>query len=144
MGITGSHSGDAPVLPGLLRQILAHEQIGGVTCDSRKCCDANADRSARTVISSRKNAKPWKAVTAGAVAGNEHYGHRNTPVVPSGEGGAQISADAASGYEEDQKTIRGIIFPRIGGPVSAEGPRSEIAARLARRQPPVRVRRFTG
>jgi hypothetical protein len=39
--------------------------------DTRKCHDAIADRGARAVISPRKKAKPWKTVTAGAVARNE-------------------------------------------------------------------------
>ena len=73
--ITGSHIGDAPVLPDLLKQIPAHEQIGSVTADgaydTRKCHDAIADRGADAVIPPRKNAKPWKTVTAGAGAGNE-------------------------------------------------------------------------
>jgi hypothetical protein len=70
--ITGSHIGDAPVLPDLLKQIPAHEQIGSVTADgaydTRKCHDAIADRGAHAVIPPRKNAKPWKTVTAGALA----------------------------------------------------------------------------
>ena len=73
--ITGSHICDAPVLPDLLNQIPAHEQIGSVTADgaydTRKCHDAIADRGAHAVIPTRKNAKPWKTVTAGAVARNE-------------------------------------------------------------------------
>ena len=73
--ITGSHIGDAPVLPDLLNQIPAHEQIGSVTADgaydTRKCHDAIADRGADAVIPPRKNAKPWKTVTAGAIARNE-------------------------------------------------------------------------
>ena len=73
--ITGSHIGDAPVLPDLLNQIPACEQIGSVTADgaydTRKCHDAIADRGAHAVIPPRKNAKPWKTVTAGAVARNE-------------------------------------------------------------------------
>src|SRR6056297_575951 len=73
--ITGSHIGDAPVLPDLLNQIPAHEQIGSVTADgaydTRKCHDAIADRSAHAVIPPRKNARPWKTVTAGAAARNE-------------------------------------------------------------------------
>lgn len=73
--ITGSQIGDAPVLPDLLRQIPAKEAIGSVTadgaCDTRKCHDAIADRGAHAVIPPRKNAKPWKTVTAGAVARNE-------------------------------------------------------------------------
>ena len=73
--ITGSHIGDAPVLPDLLGQIPADEQIGSVTADgaydTRKCHDAIADRGADAVIPPRKNATPWKAVTAGAMARNE-------------------------------------------------------------------------
>ena len=73
--ITGSHIGDAPVLPDLLNQIPANEAIGSVTADgaydTRKCHDAIADRGAHAVIPPRKNAKSWKAVTAGAVARNE-------------------------------------------------------------------------
>ena len=63
------------MLPDLLNQIPAHEQIGSVTADgaydTRKCHDAIADRGAHAVIPPRKNAKPWKTVTAGAVARNE-------------------------------------------------------------------------
>ena len=40
-------------------------------CDTRKCHDAIAGRGAAAVIPPRKTAKPWKAVTAGAVARNE-------------------------------------------------------------------------
>ncbi len=73
--ITGSHIGDAPVLPDLLNQIPAHQQIGSVTADgaydTRKCHHAIADRGAHAVIPPRKNAKPWKSVTVGAVARNE-------------------------------------------------------------------------
>ncbi len=73
--ITGSHVGDAPVLPDLLNQIPADVSIGKVTADgaydTRKCYDAIADRGANAVIPPRKNAKPWKAVSAGAVARNE-------------------------------------------------------------------------
>ena len=73
--ITGSHIGDAPVLPDLLNQIPEHQQIGSVTADgaydTRKCYEAIADRGARAVIPPRTNEKPWKAVTAGAVERNE-------------------------------------------------------------------------
>jgi hypothetical protein len=58
-----------------LTQIPAYEQISSVTADgaydTRKCHDAIADRGARAVIPPRKNAKPWKTVTAGAIARNE-------------------------------------------------------------------------
>jgi len=73
--ITGSHIGDAPVLPDLLGQIPADQEIGSVTADgaydTRKCHDVIADRGAHAVIPPRKNAKPWKTVTAGAMARNE-------------------------------------------------------------------------
>jgi hypothetical protein len=73
--ITGSHIGDAPVMPDLLNQIPADETIGSVTADgaydTRKCHDAIAGRGAYAVIPPRKNAQLWKTVTAGAVARNE-------------------------------------------------------------------------
>lgn len=73
--ITGSHIGDAPVLPDLLNQIPADETIGSVTADgaydTRKCHEAIAGRGAHAVIPPRKNAQSWKTVTAGAVARNE-------------------------------------------------------------------------
>ena len=73
--ITGSHIGDAPVLPDLLSQIPQDQDIGSVTIDgaddTRKCHDAIAERGAYAVIPPRKNAKPWKTVTAGAMARNE-------------------------------------------------------------------------
>ena len=73
--ITASHIGDAPVLPDLLSQIPGNQEIGSVTAagayDTRKCHDAIAARGAHAVIPPRKNAKPWKTVTAGAAARNE-------------------------------------------------------------------------
>ena len=49
--VTGSHIGDAPVLPDLLNQIPAEQEIGSVTSDgaydTRKCHDAIADRGAQ-------------------------------------------------------------------------------------------------
>ncbi len=73
--ITGSHIGDAPILPDLLDQIPPDEEIASVIADgaydTRKCNDAIADRGAHAVIPPRKNAKPWKTVTAGAVTRNE-------------------------------------------------------------------------
>ena len=86
--VTGSDIGDAPMLPELLAQIPADQDITSVTApshglhanrcratdgayDTRKCHDAIAERGANAVIPPRKNAKPWKAITAGAVARNE-------------------------------------------------------------------------
>ena len=73
--VTGSNIGDAPILPELLDQIAAHEQIGSVTADgaydTRKCHEAIAARGAAAVIPPRKNAKPWKPTSPGAIARNE-------------------------------------------------------------------------
>ena len=63
------------MLPELLAQIPADQHIASVTADgtydTRKCHDGIAERGANAVIPPRKNAKPWKAITAGAVARNE-------------------------------------------------------------------------
>ena len=73
--VTSSDVGDAPMLPELLAQIAADQDIASVTADgaydTRKCHDAIADRGAAAIIPPRKNAKPWKTVTAGAVARDE-------------------------------------------------------------------------
>ncbi len=70
--ITWSHIGDAPVLPDLLDQIAADERIGSVIAegayDIRKCHDTIVDRGAHAIIPPCKNAKPWKTITAGALA----------------------------------------------------------------------------
>jgi hypothetical protein len=67
--------GEAPMLPELLSQIRPDQKIASVTADraydTRKCHDAIAERGAHAVIPPRKNATPWKAITADAVARNE-------------------------------------------------------------------------
>jgi hypothetical protein len=72
---TTSDIGDAPMLPELLDQIPPEQEIASVTADgafdTRKCHDAIAARGAAAIIPPRKNAKPWKPDTAGAVARNE-------------------------------------------------------------------------
>ncbi len=66
--ITGSHIGDAPILPDLLDQIPEDQEIGSVTADgaydTRKCHDAIADRGAHAVIPPRKNANPARIIAA--------------------------------------------------------------------------------
>lgn len=73
--VTTSNVGDAPMLPELLNQIPDGQDIGSVTADgaydTRKCHDAIATRNAHAVIPPRKNAKPWKPTSDGAVARNE-------------------------------------------------------------------------
>lgn len=73
--VTSSNIGDAPMLPELLNQIPPDQDIELVTADgaydTRKCHDAIAARNAHAVIPPRKNAKPWKPTSAGAIARNE-------------------------------------------------------------------------
>jgi hypothetical protein len=73
--VTGSHIGDAPVLPDLLDQIPADEEIASVTADgaydTRKCHEAIAARGAAAIIPPRKNAKSWRPTSPGAIARNE-------------------------------------------------------------------------
>ena len=73
--VTSNEVGDAPMLPELLNQIPLDQEIASVTADgaydTRKCHDAIAERGAAAVIPPRKNAKPWKADSAGAFARNE-------------------------------------------------------------------------
>ena len=72
---TTSDVGDAPMLPELLDLIPLEQEIATVTADgafdTRKCHDAIAARGAAAIIPPRKNAKPWKPDTPGAVARNE-------------------------------------------------------------------------
>jgi hypothetical protein len=73
--VTTSNVGNAPMLPDLLDQIPPDQAIGSVTADgaydTRKYHDAIAARQAHAVIPPRKNAKPWKPTSAGAIARNE-------------------------------------------------------------------------
>ena len=73
--VTSSNIGDAPMLPDLLNQIPPSQDIGSVTADgaydTRKCHEAIAARNAHAVIPPRKNAKPWKPTSAGAIARND-------------------------------------------------------------------------
>jgi hypothetical protein len=72
---TASDIGDAPMLLESLGQIPPEQEIATVTADgafdTRKCHNAIAARGAAAIIQPRKNAKPWKPDTAGAVARNE-------------------------------------------------------------------------
>ena len=73
--VTGSNIGDAPMLPELLNQIPSEQDIGSVTADgaydTRKCHEAIAARDAHAVVPPRKNAKPWKPTSTGAIARND-------------------------------------------------------------------------
>jgi hypothetical protein len=84
---TTSDVGDAPMLPELLDQIPSGQEIASVTADgafdTRKCHDAIAARGAAAFghsfepvavmpsLPPRKNARPWKPDSPGAIARNE-------------------------------------------------------------------------
>lgn len=73
--ITDNAIGDAPMLPELLAQIPADEQLHSVSADgaydTKACHEAIASRQAAAIIPTRKNAKPWTDGKAGAQARNE-------------------------------------------------------------------------
>jgi hypothetical protein len=81
---TPSRDGDSPVLPDLLSQIPAGDQIGTVTADgaydSHRCHTAIIDRQATPIIPIRKNGRLWKENYLAARSRNEtlratrHYG----------------------------------------------------------------------
>ena len=81
---TPSSDGDSPVLPELLDQIPAGDEIGTVTADgaydTRRCHTAIIDHRAIAIIPIRKNGRPWKEDCPAARARNEtlratrHYG----------------------------------------------------------------------
>ena len=125
--ITGNPIGDAPVLPDLLSQIPADEQIGSVTADgaydTRKCHDAIADRGAHAVIPPglrqfraelihRINSGPPFTPAGTPSPGNpqqqaqsratRRFARRNTSVAPSGNPSRQHPADAPAGQWMDR------------------------------------------
>jgi len=73
--VTKSSVGDGPVLPDLLGQIPEDQEIASVTADgaydTRCCRDSIAERSADAIIPPRRNARPWKPDTHGAIERNE-------------------------------------------------------------------------
>lgn len=81
---TSSCDGNSPVLPELLNQIPADEEIGTLTADgaydTSRCHTAIIDRQATAIIPIRKNGRPWKEDCLAARARNEtlratrHYG----------------------------------------------------------------------
>ena len=72
---TSSREGDSPVLPDLLDQIPADEQVGTVTgdgaFDTRRCHTAIVDRGGTAVIPIRKNGRLWKEDCPAARARND-------------------------------------------------------------------------
>ncbi|WP_373418455.1 transposase [Sagittula sp. MA-2] len=92
--ITGSNIGDAPMLPELLDQIPADVELGTVTADgaydTRKCHDAVADRGAHAPSYRRESPRPQAPLPE-----TRRCAHRDTSAAPSGESGADTTAEAA-------------------------------------------------
>ena len=96
--ITGSHIGDAPVLPDLLSQISAGEEIGSVTADgaydTRKCM-ARSLNAALTPsyrpVRTRSRGRPSPLVLS---PGMRPCGRRNISAGRSGETGADTTDEA--------------------------------------------------
>ena len=99
--VTRSDIGDAPMLPELLAQIPADQEVASVTADgaydTRKCHDAIAERGANAVIPppARTPSRGKRSRQARSHA-TKHCGHRNTSAVRSGDDGAATTAEAAS------------------------------------------------
>jgi hypothetical protein len=75
VGFTPSPDGDSPVLPDLLGQIPAGEQIGTVTADgaydTRRCHTAIIERDAVPIIPIGNNGRLWKEDCPAARARND-------------------------------------------------------------------------
>ena len=73
--VTTSDIGDVPMPPNLLKQVPPDQDIESVNADgaydTRKCHDAIAERNANAAVPPRKNAKPWKPTSNGAIARNQ-------------------------------------------------------------------------
>lgn len=73
--VTDNSVGDAPMLPGLLAQVLPDEPVASVggdgAYDTRGCHAAIAQRGAQAVILPRKNGKPRKETLMGAAVRND-------------------------------------------------------------------------
>ena len=98
--ITGSNTGDAPMLPHLLNQIPRDQKIGSATADgdydTRRCHNAIADRGASAVIPPRRNAQTWKPTTAGTIPRNDARARQNIWAGCPGGTGAATTAGVAS------------------------------------------------
>jgi hypothetical protein len=72
---TPSRDGDSPVLPDLLSQIPADEQVGTVTADgaydTRRCHTAIVNRQGTPIIPIRRNGRLWKEDCPAARARND-------------------------------------------------------------------------
>ena len=83
----GRH-GNGEIMPSLLAQLHPEEQIGVISgdgaCDTRGVYEASAARGAALVVLPRRNGKPWKVHTTGAVERNEsltcHQALRTPPL----------------------------------------------------------------
>ena len=119
--ITGSHIGDAPVLPDLLSQIPENQEIGSVTADgaydTRKCHDAVADRGAQAVpvhaLGGRDEQAPARG-REGVVA--EDRGGGGDPMVDRSRGRSSVKVTLVSVSVEEvcqRRVVSGLTARRL-------------------------------
>mgnify|MGYP005991419445 CR=1 FL=1 len=96
--ITGSHIGDAPVLPDLLSQIPECQEIGSVTVPTTPANATMPSLTAAPMLSSRPARTPSRGRLSPLARSHEtrHCAHRNTSVGPFGDDGVDTTAGAAS------------------------------------------------
>lgn len=116
--VTSSDVGDAPMLPELLAQIAADQEIAGVTADG-PMTHPNATMPsliAGPALSSRPARTPNRGSQKrrARLPATRHCERQNTSAAPFGDDGAATTAEAASRYEPGQKTVRGTVFPANG------------------------------
>ena len=95
---TSSHEGDSALLPDLLAQIPAAEDIESVTADgaydTRRCLEAILARGAEPIIPVRRNGRMWTPDCPAAIWRNETL--RATQRLGSGRSGPAIMSEVAS------------------------------------------------
>ena len=96
--VTGSEVGDSPMLPELLAQIPADQDIASVTTDGAydtcKCHDAIAERGAAAVIPPARTPGRGRPALQVRSRATRLCGRRNTSVARSGGDGAGTTAEA--------------------------------------------------
>jgi len=100
--MTENEIGDTLVLPVLPEQIPDEEDIASVTADGaydmRRSHETIASRGAQAVILPRKNVRPWRPASTGAISPETKLcGPAGISDGLSGDGGAVILDEAASG-----------------------------------------------
>lgn len=112
--VTDNAIGDAPMHRLLLAQIPEDEPLHSVSADgaydTKACHEAIAGRQAAAIIPTRKNAKPWAEIRAGARA-------RNDILRTTRELGRSIWKKWSGYHRRSLVETKMSCFKRLGGPV---------------------------